>query len=307
MGPLIAGALIGAGSQALNSMFSFAGNKSQQNYNQNQYEMQRMNAFKDSAMQNSYNMSMWNMNNAYNQEMWKKQNEYNMQLWEKQNAYNSPAAQMQRLKEAGINPQSMFGNMTNGGSIDAQQIAQASAPNAAAPRSPSVQSYHPIVPKFDPNGIMSILDARYKSAQIDNLKEQNQLLQTQGLIATLEATGKEIGNKTAGLHYDNLRETMGYSLEALKQTVLKQKQDYIISGNQELRNQEQFPLSQENLRSQIQSQAAQRKMYLSTMDIQNLEKDLKSYEITLHNAGVQTNDNIIYRIIGQMLENYKYK
>lgn len=34
----------------------------------------------------------------------KKQNEYNYEMWQLQNQYNSPKEQMQRLKEAGLNP-----------------------------------------------------------------------------------------------------------------------------------------------------------------------------------------------------------
>lgn len=40
----------------------------------------------------------------------KAQYRYNMQLLQYQNAYNAPAAQMERLKEAGLNPMLVYGN-----------------------------------------------------------------------------------------------------------------------------------------------------------------------------------------------------
>ncbi len=48
--------------------------------------------------------------NYFNKKQQKKQNEYNTWLWGQQNAYNTPAAQMERLKEAGLNPMLVYGN-----------------------------------------------------------------------------------------------------------------------------------------------------------------------------------------------------
>lgn len=45
------------------------------------------------------------------------QNEYNIKNWEMQNAYNTPAAQMLRYAEAGLNPNLIYGQSNMAGSI----------------------------------------------------------------------------------------------------------------------------------------------------------------------------------------------
>ena len=40
----------------------------------------------------------------WNTEMWQATNAYNYKMWQEANKYNSPEAQVQRLREAGLNP-----------------------------------------------------------------------------------------------------------------------------------------------------------------------------------------------------------
>lgn len=60
-------------------------------------------------------IEMFGLQKAANLEQWEREKAYNLELWDKQNAYNSPAAQMERLKQAGLNPRLMFseGNVGN--------------------------------------------------------------------------------------------------------------------------------------------------------------------------------------------------
>lgn len=71
------------------------------------------------------------------EEMWNKSNIYNQALWEQQNAYNSPAAQMQRSTDAGINPNLMFGQGSSTGNAGAMpggsQLPQFNMPQLQAP------------------------------------------------------------------------------------------------------------------------------------------------------------------------------
>lgn len=52
--------------------------------------------------------------NKANRELAEQQNEWNVQQWNRENEYNSPSAQVQRLKEAGLNPAMMY---DTGGSV----------------------------------------------------------------------------------------------------------------------------------------------------------------------------------------------
>ena len=58
----------------------------------------------------------------YNQgqmDLAKYQNEQNIKMWNMNNEYNTPAMQMQRMQEAGLNPNLMYGQGTTGNASSA--------------------------------------------------------------------------------------------------------------------------------------------------------------------------------------------
>jgi len=101
-------------------------------------------------------------------EMWNKSNQYNYERWQEQNLYNSPSSQMQRYKEAGLNPNLIYGT----GTSSAGNTSLPSTSQTAKYQSPR-QEYN-----YQPNNFGAVLgqyqDTRMKSAQIDNIKEQTQ-------------------------------------------------------------------------------------------------------------------------------------
>lgn len=52
-------------------------------------------------------------------------NQFNLAMWHMQNEYNSPAAQVKRLKDAGINPALMYGQMSDAGNAQNTPTADA--------------------------------------------------------------------------------------------------------------------------------------------------------------------------------------
>lgn len=58
-----------------------------------------------------------------------RQNQFNLQMWNLQNEYNSPAAQMRRFEEAGLNPAMMYGNASPGNAMSAPQMGTPEFPN----------------------------------------------------------------------------------------------------------------------------------------------------------------------------------
>lgn len=60
---------------------------------------------------------------ASNMKLAKYQNEFNYRMWQENNAYNSPASQMSRFKEAGLNPNLMYGQGSPGNSPSPVQSA----------------------------------------------------------------------------------------------------------------------------------------------------------------------------------------
>lgn len=100
----------------------------------------------------------------WNEKMYGVQRKDALSDWQMQNAYNSPAAQMQRLREAGLNP-----NLVYGHGADAQ---------GGIVRSTDVKSWNPTAPSFAPEAaIGTYLDAKVKQLQTDNLAMQKTLME----------------------------------------------------------------------------------------------------------------------------------
>lgn len=123
-------AAIAAGSSLLNTASQARANKQNQKFQRQQYERQRAD-----------DLAFWNM----------------------QNQYNSPQQQMQRLKEAGLNPNLAYGSVNN-------EAAKISAPNVAPARNEA--------PEFNLGPAMSqYFDIQQSQQQTDNLRKQNELLE----------------------------------------------------------------------------------------------------------------------------------
>lgn len=76
---------------------------------------------------NKQNYEIARMNNQFNEKMFERQMHYNTEMWNAQNRYNDPAAQVERLKNAGLNPYMML----DGGSAGIAQGANGVNPPTA--------------------------------------------------------------------------------------------------------------------------------------------------------------------------------
>lgn len=81
-----------------------------------------------------------------------------LEMWNRQNAYNAPIMQMQRLAEAGLNPNMMYG--TGQSANQAKEMPRYNAPTA------SFDTYVPNILQT----IGSFQDIRIKKAQADNFQ-----------------------------------------------------------------------------------------------------------------------------------------
>lgn len=91
--------------------------------------------------------------NAANMEIAKYQYEKNLEMWNRNNEYNSPQAQMQRLKNAGLNPNLVYGNGAVGN-------ASSTPPQFEAP---TMQAYT----NFGDLGASAGVDAYMRSRMVD--------------------------------------------------------------------------------------------------------------------------------------------
>lgn len=220
---------------------------------------------------------------SYSREMYDKQRADALADWKMQNEYNSPSAQMARFKEAGLNPNLIYGQMTN----------------APVVRTSSAQSYSPTAPQIDLGGtanmaINQYYDSQLKNATIDNVKAQADANQQIALLKAMEVL-KESKNVPMYEGLANANANMRFNEAAMKgeeyeQFVefkdLRKKSlvaniDSVISATQ---------LSNEN------------KIKVQT-EIENLKKtgELQKLEIDMRKAGIAPNDPLLLRIIAQGL------
>lgn len=85
---------------------------------------------KEQSKANATNLSIARENNKFNEQMMREQMAYNTEMWNKQNAYNDPLAQVERYKNAGLNPYLM---MSQGGNAGAASGAMGINPPTAQP------------------------------------------------------------------------------------------------------------------------------------------------------------------------------
>ncbi len=211
----------------------------------------------------------------------KRANKYNVSQWKRQNRYNNPAAQMDRLKAAGLNPNLIYGTSPTSAVGNADSVA----PGKAAPY------------KFDnPIGdITKFADVGNTEQQTDNLKVQNDVL-TQEAILKAAQTG-ELGAKTARTKFDlalssELRDT---SLSAAKENL---RQMEVSTVGKQLDN----TFKSQSLKNRVKAINYNVQQAKSDLKGQELLNALREEELELKKLGIERGDNMFFRIMGKTVD-----
>lgn len=241
--------------------------------------------------------------------MYNQQRQNSLSDWQMQNDYNHPSQQMARLRQAGLNPNLVYGN---GATTQASPV-----------RSTDSGSWNPQAPQFNLGaaanaGIGAYYDMQIKDANLDNLRAQNTVIMDEHALkqaqtaAVLASTGKttiDTESATFDLMMKNL--TKDYDLSYRQGMVKKQDADTRFTLDQNERAQAMqastLATAAEGIlrsRSERATSAAQRQSIYA--QIENIKKDttLKQLDIDLRRMGVQPNDPLWSRIVGRLLNNY---
>lgn len=251
-------------------------NKKTREWNESMYKMQR-----------GHNQMDWLVQNKYNEGLWNKQNEYNERVWHMMNEYNSPMAQMQRFKEAGLNPNLIYGQGNTSGSISTGDFK---SDNISPSR---VGAWNPKAPTLDvASGIASFNATRESAARTNNLEEQNKLIGAQAL--DVMASTKKKGVETA-----NMERLIDYQIDALAETTRKTNIEADIALNRDER--------EAAANSMSLSEAAQRIANLRKQNLSiELENRLKKMDIQLKAMGINPSDPAAMRILGRIFNDVFY-
>lgn len=116
----------------------------------------------------------------YNKEMAEIQNQYNIDAWNRQNEYNSPTQQMNRLKEAGLNPNLMYQQGNVGNASSAPQLSAPNAPDAQSAMRDAARAINPL------QVIEMAIQLRKDLAEAESAEQRANILGIQGAIAGRE-------------------------------------------------------------------------------------------------------------------------
>lgn len=223
-------------------------------------------------------------------QQWERQNQASIDFWKMQNAYNDPAAQMERLKNAGLNPNLVYGS---GADATAGPI---STHSASQPRTSAEKATNAVG-----GSIFDFLNVK----------------QAQANIARTEAETKAVETKTAGTAFDNkVKQLFGVErmvqrqereLSMLKTRDRKAMADldvYLASGflPNTARNDPKNPAviaARAGYDSAVQALQNARKLG----DIRQFESIVKKFEARLAKQGIPRDSGIWSKILLQILLN----
>lgn len=244
-------------------------------------------------------------NRQFAEKMYNQQRTDALDFWRMQNEYNTPAQQMARFKAAGLNPNLIYGqgNAGNAGAanVPSQAHWSGTAPNiarATGALSSSVSAY---------------VDYRLKSAQLNNLGAQNDLIRQQA--AQTAANTAKVGIDTARSKFDlglasDLRQT---SLDAARESLRKQQigNDVALQANERAAASNALSLKEGAMRIlTMRKQNARTDADIKRIgaDIERIRSSTKlnQLDIDLKRLGFQPGDELWQRILGRLL-NWGYR
>lgn len=272
--PLLAGAVIGAGSSLIGGQQN---NDAQQQQN---FDSQR-----------------------FSREMYERQKTDNIAFWNMQNEYNSPQAQMNRLQAAGLNPHLVYGNGASGnnaGGISSPSI-----------QSPEFRSGQPGT--GTQNAGLAFMNAIYdldiKQAQADNLKAQNTVYQQDALLKAAQIQDTTNRAKLGEFDLGYKSEFRPYSAEVLKEQARQGRIQNDISLTKEAREAAMGAASLSetiertlNLRVQRGQSQAETARIRKNIELMKQDGTLKELEIKLRKKGINPNDPTYIQVAARLAD-----
>ena len=232
------------------------------------YKRQRADNRQDAATAYQRSIDMWNMNNAY----------------------NDPSAQMERLKQAGLNPNLVYG----GGAT-----TTASAPSAPQASSATPQRFQGV----DALPVISAyMDVKMKQAQADLIEEQkNNVIQrtanerTDNLLKTLDLDYFGTRNRRSLVELNNIEQYQSNAMELANERQRLQNnlavQAYINNDKNMELLMKRYNLSEAEFKERVRQfniNAARADKKLS-FDMQAFERQMQNWN-TQYNQGVRQFD-----------------
>lgn len=266
--------ILGAG---INAWATAANNRKQRNWNWRMYQQERKDALSDYYMKNEYDL---------------------------------PKNQMLRFKEAGLNPNLIYGQMSEGATV----------------RGVNAQSYNPEAPQVDlgriaNDSVASYYDTRIKAAQTDNLQkalqtadEQIRLTQAQTAATLANAASTELGIKSGQFDLALKESLRPLTLERAKHETDQAKHSAAYTKNQDIRAAQQNSATLKQLaatlleiKARTAKTDAERKTIEEQRQLIEQSRELNELDLRLKRKGIQPSDNLLFRAAAQFIDDLNLK
>lgn len=266
--------------------------------------------------------SMNRRTRKWNEHIMNVQRQWALDDWAMQNAYDHPKAQMERFAAAGLNPNLIYGQTSDGSVI----------------RPVNADAWRPDAPQVDPslvqNSMLSYADLELKSAQADNIRANTQVAVQEAVNKALDAAGKKVSNEQGAFNLELAKDMRNYSLEAARESLRKMMVETTVTSARNEREERLQPLNIEKLKAdtkytldenerraalqapsvakafeevlQIRQNRARSNEEIHSIKLQQhlLQQEgvLKQLEINLKKTGLQPSDPVYYRVGLRLLE-----
>lgn len=246
-----------------------------------------------------FNISAQNKANEQNQKNMMMQRQWSIDDWNRNNAYNSPAAQMERFKAAGLNPNLIYGQTNTAAPVRSSDTARIQAPQVNGLAQSMLA------------GFMAMYDLQKKQAETNNLEKQKDLIEANIRLANSNIANRnfDLGYKKDALDYnleflqqrnrnlvkdEFLKDQVRTNMETSRQVMLdnNERQAIMTAANAKVAAQRVL-----NMRMEAEKTGIGKMLY--QQQIKNLEQNyrLGSYEERLNESGKTKSDNALIRAI----------
>lgn len=237
----------------------------------------------------------------FSRETYAKTKADNIAFWNMQNEYNSPEKQMERLKNAGLNPNMLYDK--TGAVIPAQNI-----------NTPDVQGGQFRTPDFGSVGqtiLQGYFDTRIKQAQYDNMKEQNRNIFQDTLLKAQQT--EEAGARAQGYARDNAVKYETFTDEVRAASLRNMKLEADISYTLD-ENARKAAMAAPNLQTAIINAArADKGLQMDDQQIEKLKQEvynskqegkIKAVQAAFAENGINFNDTLVMRWIADYIQGF---
>lgn len=236
-------------------------------------------------------------NRQFSEKMYNRQRADSLADWNMMNAYNSPAAQMQRFKEAGLNKNLIYGQTNEGATVRSSDY---NSPQQSAPQIDLSKGL---------SGLLMYADIEQKGAQTDNLKkaletadQQIKLIQAQTAESLTRAKSTAVGTDKALFDLALATQLRPLTVEAAEIGVKKQKADLEYTVDQNIRAAVQNATSVLEAFSRLETAAAGRKETLQRIENMKQEFRIRKYDEKLLESGARPGDALWQRKLVEYLK-----